>query len=147
MHEIGNENLLSDDNKGPEKGKTLKDLKESPPDHPEYKAPKGGARKVKNPNGKGSGWIDKDGREWVPTDHGGTHNPHWDRQEPKGGGYTNIYPIVKPVAVGVTVGTVIYGGLKFIDMAFSRLMPLMIGTPFMMDTLNTKPAYNSKQVY
>jgi hypothetical protein len=75
-----------------EKGKTLKDLKVSPPDHPEYVPPKGGARKVKNPNGQGSGWIDKDGRVWVPTDHGGTHAPHWDRQEPKGGGYTNVYP-------------------------------------------------------
>jgi hypothetical protein len=79
------------------KEKTLKDLKESLPDHLEYKAPKGGARKVKNPNGQGSGWVDKDGRVWIPTDHGGTHAPHWDRQEPKGGGYTNVYPKVESV--------------------------------------------------
>ncbi|MGH1519542.1 RHS repeat-associated core domain-containing protein [Chryseobacterium sp. JK1] len=140
---------FANDNGGddPENGKTLKDLKENAPDHPEYKSPKGGDRKVKNPNGKGSGWLDKEGRVWVPTDHGGTHAPHWDRQEPKGGGYTNVYPIVKPIAIGVTIGTIIYGGLKFLDVAASRLTPLFMVTPLMMETVNPKPMFDSKQTY
>jgi RHS repeat-associated protein len=105
------------DEKGEEKGNSggssLEDLKKDSPDHPDYKSPKGGDRKVRNPNGSGSGWIDDKGRVWVPTDHGGSHAPHWDRQEPKGGGYTNVYPIITPknVAVGVglaAVGYVIY---------------------------------------
>lgn len=144
MHEIGNTDNGGDD---PGKGKTLKDLKDSPPDHPEYKAPKGGARKGKVPNGKATGWVDKDGRVWVPTDHGGTHAPHWDRQEPKGGGYTNVYPVVKTVTVGAVVGTVIYGGIKLLDVAASRLMPLMMATPFMMETVNPKPMFDPKQTY
>lgn len=75
---------------------SLDDLKNNPPDHPEYKAPKSGDRKVRNPNGRGIGWIDRNGRVWVPDDHNGTHAPHWDRQEPKGGGYTPVYPYVQP---------------------------------------------------
>ncbi|MEM7173265.1 MAG: RHS repeat-associated core domain-containing protein [Pseudomonadota bacterium] len=61
-----------------------------------YKAPKNwDGKKVKNPNGPGSGWPDKNGNVWVPTGpkgsskaHGG---PHWDVQS-KGGGYKNVYP-------------------------------------------------------
>jgi RHS repeat-associated protein len=77
---------------------TLDDLKRNPPNHPEYESPKGGDRKVKNPNGKGTGWLDRKGRVWVPTDHKGTHAPHWDREIP-GGGYDNVYPtsIFEPV--------------------------------------------------
>jgi len=78
------------------KDPSLEDLKKSPPDHPEYESPKSGDRKVRNPNGKGTGWVDSNGRVWVPDDHNGTHAPHWDRQEPKGGGYTKIYPYVQP---------------------------------------------------
>ena len=136
-----------DEGNDPKEGKILKDLKDSPPDHPEYKAPKGGSKKVKNPNGKGSGWIDKQGRVWVPTDHGGTHAPHWDRQEPKGGGYTNVYPIVKSSAIGVTIGAIIYGGFKLLDAAASRLMPFIMVTPFMIETVNQEPAYDPKQTY
>jgi hypothetical protein len=73
-------------------------------DHPEYESPKGGDRKVKNPNGSGSGWIDNKGRVWIPTDHKGTHAPHWDRQKP-GGGYDNVYPF------GITGQQFIQGGL------------------------------------
>lgn len=51
---------------------------------------------MKNPNGKGSGWIDDKGRVWVPSDNKGNHAPHWDRQKP-GGGYENIYPSLKPI--------------------------------------------------
>jgi hypothetical protein len=50
-------------------------------------------KKVKNPNGSGAGWPDRNGDVWVPTGpgplaHGG---PHWDVQTP-GGGYRNVYP-------------------------------------------------------
>ncbi|WP_181721738.1 polymorphic toxin type 37 domain-containing protein [Nocardia gipuzkoensis] len=55
--------------------------------------PKDGDKWVPNPNGKGSGWLDADGRVWVPTGQGSTAHggPHWDVQEKKGG-YTNVYP-------------------------------------------------------
>jgi hypothetical protein len=63
-----------------------------PPTHPDYEAPKNwNGQKVKNPNGKGSGWPDKKGRVWMPTNHDNTHNWHWDVQSP-GGKYINIYP-------------------------------------------------------
>ena len=53
-------------------------------------------KKVKNPNGRGYGYPDKNGNVWVPTrgspssgnSHGGEH---WDVQTP-GGGYTNVFP-------------------------------------------------------
>jgi RHS repeat-associated protein len=73
-------------------GMSLDDMKKNPPDHPDYKSPKGGDRKVRNPNGSGSGWIDDKGRVWVPSDNKGNHAPHWDRQIP-GGGYDNVYPM------------------------------------------------------
>jgi len=89
---------------------SLEDLKKGPPDHPEYESPKGGDRKVRNPNGKGSGWIDRKGRVWVPTDHDGTHAPHWDRENP-GGDYVPVYPYSQPASdpslyyrIGKTVG-------------------------------------------
>jgi hypothetical protein len=66
-------------------------IKKGPPKHPEFKSPKGGDRKVKNPNGSGTGWVDNNGDVWVPTDHNGTHAPHWDKQSP-GGKNTNVYP-------------------------------------------------------
>ncbi|WP_089726416.1 RHS repeat-associated core domain-containing protein [Candidatus Thiosymbion oneisti] len=77
-----------------EKEQQLKDMKKNPPDHPDYEPPKNwNGKKVKNPNGSGSGWPDKKGRVWQPTDHKGkAHGPHWDVQSP-GGGYTNIYPL------------------------------------------------------
>jgi hypothetical protein len=48
---------------------------------------------VKNPNGPGAGYPDKDGNVWVPTGTGGAAHggPHWDVQKP-GGGYVNVYP-------------------------------------------------------
>lgn len=50
--------------------------------------------KVRNPNGAGYGWPDKNGEVWVPTGpgpmaHGG---PHWDVQNPQTGGHRNILP-------------------------------------------------------
>lgn len=66
-----------------------------------YKPPKKwNGRKVKNPNGKGSGWPAKNGGVWIPTGpagslpgttgsaHGG---PHWDVQYPDGT-HDNVYP-------------------------------------------------------
>ena len=52
----------------------------------------GHGKKVKNPNGKGSGWPDSKGRVWIPDDYKGTHAPHYDVQDPKNGGYTTVYP-------------------------------------------------------
>ena len=58
-----------------------------------FKEPKGGDDWVKNPNGSGNGWRDKDGNVWVPTGPGGEAHggPHWDVEKP-GGGYDNVYP-------------------------------------------------------
>lgn len=58
-----------------------------------YQPPKNGPQWVRNPNGKGYGWVDAGGKVWVPTGpgplaHGGAH---WDVQIP-GGGYINVYP-------------------------------------------------------
>ena len=62
-----------------------------------YTPPKRGAgsrgEMVKNPNGPGRGYPDKNGNVWVPTGegplaHGG---PHWDVQTPAGG-RVNVYP-------------------------------------------------------
>lgn len=62
----------------------------SPPDHPKYNPPKGGHKKVRNPNGEGKGWEDKNGNVWVPTPkmHGGEG---WTVQKPDGGHY-HAYP-------------------------------------------------------
>lgn len=53
-------------------------------------------KKVRNPNGPGFGWPDKNGHVWVPTGpeghplaHGG---PHWDVQDPKTRRHRNIAP-------------------------------------------------------
>ena len=40
---------------------------------------------MRNPNGRGTGWVDRNGRVWVPDDHDGTHAPHWDVQDLKVG--------------------------------------------------------------
>jgi len=82
------------DNGTDPKKPTLQEMQKNPPNVPGYKAPKSGARKVPNPNGDGKGWLDKKGRVWVQTDHDGTHAPHWDVQDEKGGGYTTVYPSV-----------------------------------------------------
>jgi len=75
---------------------SLPDMKNNPPNVPGYTPPKSGDRKVRNPNGRGTGWVDRNGRVWVPDDHDGTHAPHWDVQDPKGGGYTPVYPFLQP---------------------------------------------------
>ena len=67
-----------------------KNPKDSPPDHPGFKAPKKGNRKARNPNGQGTGWVDDNGNVWVwtPNMHGG---PGWTVQEPDGG-HSHAYP-------------------------------------------------------
>ena len=64
--------------------------KNSPPDHPNFKPPKKGNRKVNNPNGPGKGWEDKNGNVWIPdnTMHGGEG---WTVQYPNGG-HEHAYP-------------------------------------------------------
>ena len=66
------------------------DMKKTPPDHPAFKPPKKGNREVKDPNGKGEGWLAKDGGVWVwtPNMHGGDG---WTIQYP-GGGHSHAYP-------------------------------------------------------
>jgi RHS repeat-associated protein len=95
-------------NKPPTGKPSIGDLKKSPPNHPDYKAPKSGPRSVKHPRGKG--WVDRDGRTWIPDDHGGTHAPHWDVQPKKGPGYETKYPMsLTPQNVAVGVGAVTAG--------------------------------------
>ena len=91
---------------------TLEDLKKGPPQVPGYVPPKSGDRRERNPNGKGSGWIDRNGDVWIPTDHNGTHAPHWERQIP-GGGYENVYPTVTKVVTVVVVAVVVYEVVKW----------------------------------
>ena len=60
------------------------------PDHPDFKPPKRGNKKVRNPNGEGKGWLAKDGGVWVwtPNMHGGDG---WTIQYP-GGKHGHAYP-------------------------------------------------------
>ena len=60
---------------------------------PPKKPPSSKDGKVRNPNGQGRGWPDKNGNVWTPTGHGsGAHGgPHWDVQHPDGS-HTNVYP-------------------------------------------------------
>ena len=57
-----------------------------------YRPPKNwNGQTVQNPNGSGSGFPDNNGNVWVPTDHNGTHAPHWDVQHANGS-HTPVYP-------------------------------------------------------
>ena len=60
-----------------------------PPDHPDFKPPKGGNKKKKSSSGK-SGWLDADGNVWVwtPGMHGGEG---WTIHHPDGG-HGHAYP-------------------------------------------------------
>ena len=53
---------------------------------------KQGDRLVKNPNGHGKGWLDKNGEVWVPTGNDGHGGAHWDVQNPRTGGHRDVYP-------------------------------------------------------
>jgi len=60
--------------------------------------PKAGENWVPNPfpgrGGASHGWEDSKGRVWCPTGQGGRAHggPHWDVQDPKTGGNTNVPP-------------------------------------------------------
>mgnify|MGYP001377050804 CR=1 FL=1 len=64
--------------------------KNSPPDHPDFKPPKRGNKKTKNPNGPETGWQARDGGVWVwtPNMHGGDG---WTVQYPNGE-HSHAYP-------------------------------------------------------
>jgi hypothetical protein len=115
MHQMDNESMYDEaDQEDPPANKpSLEDLKKSPPNHPDYKAPKSGPRTTNHPRGKG--WVDRDGRTWIPDDHGGTHAPHWDVQPKKGPGYETKYPmnLVTPKNVAIGVGAVGTGYLIY----------------------------------
>lgn len=99
-----NQNNGGNKNNGGDKKPSLDDMKKDPPNNPDYKPPKSGPRLVRNPNGRGMGWLDKNGRIWVPDDHNGTHTPHSDVQNEKGGGYSAVYPYVETaVKTGIIV--------------------------------------------
>ena len=69
---------------------TSSNPKDSPPDHPNFEAPKKGNLKKRDPNGKGWGWVDKKGNvwKWTPKMHGGEG---WTIQQPDGG-HSHAYP-------------------------------------------------------
>jgi hypothetical protein len=48
-------------------------------------------KKVRNPNGAGYGWPDKNGWVWIPTGPKGHGGPHWDVEGPNGE-YKNVVP-------------------------------------------------------
>ena len=52
---------------------------------------KGNGRKVKHEDSGQYGWLDDQGRIWIPTGPKGHGGPHWDRQYPNGG-YDNVLP-------------------------------------------------------
>ena len=72
------------------------DTKNPPPEGSGYQPPKKGLNKshnrgkVRNPNGQGQGWPDKDGNVWVP-DNGMDGGPGWVVQHPDGG-HHHVYP-------------------------------------------------------
>ncbi|MBN2535980.1 MAG: hypothetical protein JXB88_24080, partial [Spirochaetales bacterium] len=68
----------------------LKEMQTNPPNHLDYKPPKNFDGK-KTKTSRGSGWKYKKGNIWVPDDHKGTHDPHWDVQHPDGT-YDPVYP-------------------------------------------------------
>jgi hypothetical protein len=68
---VGNFDAPDQDGKGNGKGKgkgtgyvkkrLTPEMRDNPPNVPEYIPPKGGAKWVKNPNGTDKGWLDKKG--------------------------------------------------------------------------------------
>lgn len=81
----------------------LEKMKKNPPDHPDFEAPKKGNQKVPNPNDraqKEKGWLDNKGNVWVPTNHRGSHDPHWDVQNPRNGKHQPVYPTNNSMLMG-----------------------------------------------
>ncbi len=64
--------------------------REPPPEETGYKSPEGwNGQKVGS--ARGYGWPDENGNVWVPDNHGGQGQPHWDVQLP-GGNYYKVPP-------------------------------------------------------
>jgi hypothetical protein len=60
-----------------------------------FRDPKGGEQWVRNPNGRGYGWLDNKGHVWCPTGKDGSAHgdPHWDVQIPgRPQDYYNVRP-------------------------------------------------------
>jgi len=80
------------DNNSKKTNNSTDDFFNGTPNHPEYIPPKNwDGKKVRNPNGKGAGYPDKNGDVWIPQNHKGTHGNHWDVQM-KNGKYRDVYP-------------------------------------------------------
>lgn len=98
------------------------DTKNPPPEGSGYQPPKKGLNKshnrgkVRNPNGQGQGWPDKDGNAWVP-DNGMDGGPGWVVQHPDGG-HHHVYPDGKTryhssqmvINWGPVIGSILIGG-------------------------------------
>lgn len=98
------------------------DTKNPPPEGSGYQPPKKGLNKshnrgkVRNPNGQGQGWPDKDGNVWVP-DNGMDGGPGWVVQHPDGG-HHHVYPDGKTryhssqmvINWGPVIGSILIGG-------------------------------------
>ena len=61
-----------------------------PKDRPK-RGPGSDGKPVKNPHGRGKGWIDDKGFIWTPSGVDGHGGKHWDVVD-KNGGHRNIYP-------------------------------------------------------
>ena len=105
------------------------------PDHPDYKPPKNGPRKVKNPNGKGNGWEAKDGGVWIwtPNMHGGEG---WTIQYP-GGGHSHAYPgggvrySFEPVYSSPSIGVYLLAGILIVFLLGDDLIGIVEDEPLL----------------
>ncbi|WP_222933882.1 colicin E3/pyocin S6 family cytotoxin [Amniculibacterium sp. G2-70] len=149
LHEIGNESLLNDSDEGedPGKGRDTRGHKPAPKKLPGFPD----AEKVKSKDPNRTRWRNPDGKilEW-DKQHGDVeiynkNGKHQGSARPETGEIykppvpgRRIDPIIK---VGVGAG-IIYGGLKILDWAASRLTPMFM-TPIMMYQVN--PTYQYQQ--
>ena len=78
----------------------------------------------KKKSGGSSGWPHKNGDNWVPTDHKGTHDPHWDVQHPDGT-HTPTYP--ESDAYNDIFN---YDGIHYYDNNKDSLPPGYINSPY-----------------
>lgn len=53
---------------------------------------RGDGRKVKHEDSGQYGWVDQDGKIWIPTGPKGHGGPHWDVEYPDGTSYDNVFP-------------------------------------------------------
>lgn len=143
-HQIDN-GLLNDngDGDGPGKGRDTRGHKPAPkklpgfPDAEKVKSKDPNRTRWRNPDGKILEWDKRHGDVEVYNKQGkhlGSARPGTGEMYKPPTGRT-IDPII--ITVGVGVG-IIYGGLKLLDMAASRLMPFLMVTPLMMPQTPTQ---------